>query len=176
MTRFKWIGVAAMLAVAAACSKTEQPAPVTGNAPSASDARRADERAIAERLAQQNAELEKKEQADREAADRQRYVQAMRGVTSRWLEAASAASSTGRSGLPPVIDKMGAIIGDMQAVNTNDCTAKARDAYVGAMSTIRDAYRQFQQETGAQSEESARKLGEGATKYEEAERALNSCQ
>ncbi len=143
---------------------------------SASEARRNDDRAIAERLAQQKAALDEAYARQRENEERQRRVDALRAITARWDEGLSEVGRTPRNEIGSSIKKLQAIKAEIETAEADDCTSKARVTLLSAMATALDALGMFQKETGSTiSEATNQKLQQGVDTLVNAKREMDAC-
>jgi hypothetical protein len=173
--------VAASLLVLSACGKKE---PVTSTTaaedPAAMVAR--ENREIAERLAQQKAELEGKNAQARVALDserskeaRQRNLAAFQEQRSKWNGPYGDAGRTLRQDIGPVIAKLEAVRSGVQSIKLDECTDKALATLASAMGQAIDAYKEFQQATGQPSEGVKNKLTESNIGFDKANAEAQTC-
>lgn len=174
----KYIVTLATLSLAATvfgCNDTSAPKEGTP-VESASEARRNDDRAIAERLAQQKAAIDEAYARQRENEERQRRVDALRAITARWDEVLSEVSRTPRNEIGASIKKLQAIKTEAEAAETDDCTSKARVTLLSAMAAASEALGMFQKETGSTvSEATNQKLQQGVDTLVNAKREMDAC-
>ena len=142
---------------------------------SASEAARNDDRAIAGRLATQKAAVDEAFEKGRANELRQRNVDALRAVSSRWDEVMSEAGRTGRSDIAGPLKKMQAIKSDADTVETDDCTSGARATLQSAMAASIEAYTMFQKETGPSGDATSQKLQQGADTARNAQQEMSAC-
>jgi hypothetical protein len=143
---------------------------------SASEAARNDSRASAARLAEQKAATDEAFEKGRAREERQRNVDALRAIGTRWGEGVIETSRTGRSDLAAPIRKLQQIKSDAEAVAVDDCTGKARTSLVASMSAAIAAYGMFQKETGDASDASKQQLETAGKLLTTAEQELTTCQ
>ena len=142
---------------------------------SASEAARNDSRDIAKRLAEQKADVDAKFSQERARELRQRNVDALRAVSSRWDEVMSEAGRTGRSDIAGPLKKMQAIKSDANTVETDDCTSGARATLQSAMAASIEAFNMFQKETGPSGDATTQKLQQGADLARNAQQEMAAC-
>ena len=142
---------------------------------SASEAARNDNQAIAGRLAQQKAAVDEAYARERFREQRQRYVDALRAVGTRWDESLDEASRTPRSAVAGAIKKLQAIKSDAELVEVDECTGGARAPLVSSMTASIEALSLFQKETGTGGEASGLKLQLAADLLFAAQREMNAC-
>ena len=175
MRQFLTVATLLLAATVFGCNDTSAPKegiPVE----SASEARRNDDRAIAERLAQQKAALDEAYARQRENEERQRRVDALRAITARWDEALGEVGRTPRNEIGASIKKLQAIKAEVEAAETDDCTSKARVTLLSAMAAASEALGMFQKETGNTiSEATNQKLQQGVDTLVNAKREMDAC-
>ena len=142
---------------------------------SASEAARNDNQAIAVRLAQQKAAVDEAYARERFREQRQRYVDALRAIGTRWDESLDEASRTPRSALAGAIKKLQAIKTDAELVEVDECTGGARATLVSSMTASIEALSLFRKETGTGGEASGLKLQLAADLLFAAQREMNAC-
>ena len=141
----------------------------------ASEAARNDDRDIAKRLAEQKGAVDAKFSLERARELRQRNVDAIRAVSSRWDEVMSEAGRTGRSDIAGPLKKMQTIKSDADTVETDDCTSGARATLQSAMATSIEAFNMFQKETGPSGDATTQKLQQGADTARNAQQEMSAC-
>lgn len=142
---------------------------------SASEAMRNDDRAIAERLAEQKGAADKNYQQQRAADERKQLAESLTAVGRKVSDVIEEASRTGRSSLAPVLTKMADVKKEVDAVAVNDCTGGARASLAAALATAIDVYTQFSKESGAASDAAQQRLVQVATQFADYEKALGAC-
>lgn len=157
-----------------ACGDKPAPAPET-RVESASEAARNDNRAIAERLAEQKAATDAAFEQGRARAEREQMVEALSAVGRRWSDALNEIGSVGRSDLAPAIKKLETLKAEAEAVPVNDCTGKARVAMSASMAMSIDTYNQFRAGTGKPDDAMQQKLQQAAVQFSEYEKQLGGC-
>ena len=142
---------------------------------SASEAARNDNQAIAVRLAQQKAAVDEAYARERSREQRQRYVDALRAVGTRWDESLDEASRTPRSAVAAAIKKLQTVKSDAESVEVDECTGGARATLLSSMTAAIEAFSLFQKETGTGGEASGLKLQLAADLLFAAQREMNAC-
>lgn len=143
---------------------------------SASEAARNDSRASAARLAEQKASTDEAFEKNRAREERQRNVEALRAISTRWSDGLSETGRTGRSEIGTAIQKLQQIKSDAEAVIVDDCTGKARTPLVTSMLAAITAYGMFQKETGDASDASKQQLETAAQLLTTSQQELAACQ
>ncbi len=131
--------------------------------------------AIAERLAEQKAALDSSTQRERALAERKQHIDSLHDISKRWVEAVGLAGRTGRSDLAGPIAKMEAIKSELEGLAMDTCASEGRSLLLSAINTGLEAYKQFQQQTGAANEALVEKLGESSKLVADSQQALNAC-
>ena len=142
---------------------------------SASEAARNDDRAIAVRLAAQKAAVDEAFQRERAREERQRNVDALRAVGTRWEAGLNEAGLTPRSDIAGLIKKLLAIKTDAETVGVDDCTGNARTQLVSSMATSIEAFSMFQKEKGESGEATTQKVQQGADLLRAAQGEMSAC-
>jgi hypothetical protein len=142
---------------------------------SASEAARNDERAIAKRLAEQKGATDEAFQRQRANESRQRNVDALRAIATRWNDSLSQASLTPRSDIAEPLKKLQTIKSDADTVEVDDCTGSARATLQSAMSASIEAFSLFQKETGPSADSTTQKIQQGADLLRAAQREISAC-
>jgi hypothetical protein len=175
MNRIPVMTIVVCLMIAGGCGKEAPRANQDGRTQTASEARQIDERSIAERLDQQKSATDDKGTRDRQQAERNVKLDALRGVGRRWNDALTEATKTGRSDIGGPMEKMQAAKRDAEAVSVDDCTAKARDTLLSSMTVGLDAYNLFRQQSGPVSDAVSAKLQDAIAQLGESDRQLAAC-
>ena len=142
---------------------------------SASEAARSDDRAIATRLASQKAAVDEAYQKGRASELRQRNVDALRAVSTRWSAVLAEASGTPRFDIAAPLKKLQTIKGELDTVEVDDCTGAARITLQSAMAASIDAFSTFQKETGVTADTTTQKIQQGADLLRAALQEMNAC-
>ena len=142
---------------------------------SASEAARNDDRAIAGRLATQKAAVDEAFDKGRANELKQRNVDALRAVTTRFSDGLNQASSTGRSDIAAPLKKLQAIKAEADTVEVDACTSGARTTLQSAMSASIEAFSMFQKETGASGDATTQKVQQGADLLRTAIQEMEAC-
>ena len=160
---------------ASLCACGEKPvAPAEVRVESAGEALRNDNRAIAQRLAEQKAAVDAASEQQRASNERQQFVESLAPIGKRWLDVAGEAERTVRSDLGPVIKKLDTLKSEADAIAVNDCTGQARAVLSSSMATTIEAYSLFRKETG-KAEAAQQKLDQASTQLAEYEKKLAGC-
>lgn len=134
------------------------------------------EKEIAARLAEQKKALDEQTSKDRDSADRIRRVKLVADMGRNWSSAVNEVRAAPRSKLAEPIAKMEALRNEAQAMDTDSCTAPARDTLVRAMNTMIDAVKAFQsQGTGDQTEAVTKATTESQNLFGESNKQLLAC-
>ena len=141
----------------------------------AGDAMRNDDRAIAQRLAEQKTAVESAYRLAEAAEERQKAIDAVNQVIKRWDGAVEVASSTKRTELEGPVKQLQAIKGEAEAMPVNDCTGIARATLVNSMNTTMEAIAMFRKETDKASEATKEKHNNGADLLAESAAQLSKC-
>lgn len=160
--------------VLAACGD-KPAAPAVTRVESASEAARNDNRAIAERLAEQKGTADAAFEEGRARAEREQLVESLAAVGRRWSDALNEIGGIGRSDLAPAIKKLEAIKAEAEAVTVNDCTGKARGSMTASMAGSIDTYNQFRAGTGKPDDAMQQKLQQAAVQFSDYEKQLGGC-
>lgn len=150
-------------------------APAETRVESASEAARNDNRAIAERLAEQKAAADAAFEQGRARAEREQFAESLAAVGRRWSDALTAIGSVGRSDLAPAIKKLETLKAEADAVAVNDCTGQARGTLTASMSASIDTYNQFRAGTGKPDDAMQQKLQQAAVQFSDYEKQLGTC-
>ena len=142
---------------------------------SASDATRNDSRAIAGRFAEQKAAADEAFEKGHAREARQRNVDTLRAIGSRWNDALNEATRTGRSDIAGPIKKLQAIKSEADTVEVDDCTGNARTTLQSAMTVFIDAFSTFQKETGNSGEATTQKAQQGTDLLRTAQQEMEAC-
>ena len=142
---------------------------------SASEAARNDDRAIAGRLATQKAAVDEAFDKGRANELKQRNVDALRAVTTRFSDGLNQASSTGRSDIAAPLKKLQAIKAEADTVEVDACTSGARTTLQSAMAASIEAFSMFQKETGASGDATTQKVQQGADLLRTAIQEMEAC-
>ena len=149
--------------------------PADARVESASEAARNDNRAIADRLAEQKGAADTAFEEGRARAEREQLVESLAGVGRRWNDALNEIGSVGRSDLAPAIKKLEALKAEAEAVTVNECTGKARGAMTASMANSIDIYNQFRAGTGKPDDATQQKLQQAAAQFGDYEKQLGGC-
>ena len=166
-----WMVIAA--AVLAGCNKPLPPPEIP--VISAGEAMRADDRAIAERLAKQRADTDSAFEQERARQERQQFVDALTPVGRRLSAALDESAGVARKDIDGAIKKMEAIKSDVGAAAINECTTKARDTMLASVSAAIDALNSFKKETGTGSEATQKKFQDALYQMVAYEKQLAVC-
>lgn len=142
---------------------------------SASEAARNDDRAIAGRLATQKAAVDDAFEKGRANELRQRNVDALRAVSTRFTEGLGEASRTPRSDIAAPLKKLQTIKTEADAVEVDACTGAARTTLLSAMAASIEAFSLFQKETGASGDATTQKIQQGADLLRTALQEMEAC-
>lgn len=142
---------------------------------SASEAARNDDRAIAGRLATQKAAVDEAFEKGRANEFRQRNVDALRVVSTRFSDALSQASSTARSDIAAPLKKLQTIKTEADTVEVDACTGAARTTLQSAMAASIEAFSMFQKETGVSGDATTQKVQQGADLMRTAIQEMEAC-
>ena len=142
---------------------------------SAGDAMRNDDRAIAQRLAEQKAAVETAYRLAEAAEERQKAIDAVNQVIKRWDGAVEVASNTKRTELDGPVKQLQAIKAEAEAMPVNDCTGIARATLVNSMNTTMEAIAMFRKETDKASDATKEKHNKGADLLAESTTQLSKC-
>lgn len=142
---------------------------------SASEAARSDDRAIASRLASQKAAVDEAYQKGRANELRQRNVEALRDVSTRWRAALAEASGTPRSEIAALLKKLQALKSEADTIEVDDCMGAARKTLQSAMATTIDALSSFQKETGVTADTTTQKIQQGSDLLQAALQEMDAC-
>ena len=142
---------------------------------SASEAAKNDDRAIASRLATQKAAVDEAFEKGRANELRQRNVDALRAVSTRFSDALNQASGTGRSDIAPPLKKLQSIKTETDSVEVDACTAAARTTLQSAMAASIEAFTLFQKETGVSGDATTQKVQQGADLMRTALQEMEAC-
>lgn len=142
---------------------------------SASDALRNDDRAIAGRLATQKATVDEAFEKGRATELRQRNIDALRAISTRFTEGLSAARRTPRSDIAAPLKKLQAIQTEADTVDVDDCTGAARTTLQSAMAASIEAFSMFQKEKGESAETTTQKVQQGADLLRAAQQEMDAC-
>ena len=154
----------------------ESKPPVTPAAiETAGDAMRNDNRAIAQRLAEQKTAVETAYRLVEAAEERQKAIDAVNQAIKRWDGAVEAASNTKRTELDGSVKQLQAIRAEAEAMPVNDCTGIARATLVNSMNTTMEAIAMFRKDTGKASEATKEKHNKGADLLAESTAQLSNC-
>ena len=173
----KLIGMLAGTVLCAAltgCGESEPPANPAAME-TAGDAMRNDDRAIAQRLAEQKTAVESAYRLAEAAEDRQKAIDAVNQVIKRWDGAVEVASSTKRTELEGPVKQLQAIKAEAEAMPVNDCTGIARAPLLNSMNTTLEAIAMFRKETDKASEATKEKHNNGADLLAESAAQLSKC-
>ncbi len=166
----------ALLLSAVCCGCGEKPAPrVDVKVESAGEAFKNDQRDIEKRFSEQKAAADANSQRESANVDRQKYVDAMIAVAQKVSAAVSDAGRTGRSDFPALIKRVEALKTEVNAVDADDCTGKARASLQDAISTTLDAFNLFAKEKGAAGKESSEKLAQAVEQLDTIGQELGRC-
>lgn len=154
------MGMAAMLVVAIVGCKKEEPPKVEAIDPNA-ELRKTNED-IAKRLAEQKAEVEKKNDAARSVADSERAVQDKRqsaeaaitvvnDMKSKWETLLAEANKTPNTEIADLLKRMDGVKTEVQSHKGDECTEGARITLLAGVSQGYDAYREFSTATAVTS-------------------------
>ena len=174
MNRIVTLVIIFLVATLAGCNDATPPKSEV-RVESASEAARNDDRAIAVRLAQQKAAVDEAYARERIRELRQRSVDALRAISSRWDQSLDEANRTFRSEIAGVIKKLQTIKNDMESVEVDDCTSGARATLASSMDATIEGLNIFQSETGTGTGASALKLQSGSDILYAAQREVNAC-
>lgn len=159
----------------AACSKQAPQSTTTAEA-NAPRSVAEQEKELAAKLAEQKKELDEQTSKDRDAAERIRRVKLVADMGRNWSNAVNEVRAAPRSKLAEPISKMEALRNEAQGMDTDSCTAPARDTLVRAMNTMIDAVKAFQsQGTGDQTEAVTKATTESQNLFGESNKQLLAC-
>lgn len=142
---------------------------------SASEAAKNDDRAIAARLATQKAAVDTAFEKGRANEARQRNVDVLSAVSTRWSSSLAEASRTPRTGIAEPLKKLQAVKSEADTVEVDDCTGGARATLQSAMAASIDAFSAFQKETGASGDATTQKIQQGADLLRAALQEMDAC-
>lgn len=155
--------------------KPAEPPKSDARVESASEAARADDRAIATRLASQKAAVDEAYQKARASELKLRNVEALRVVSTRWSAALAEASSAPRVVVATLLKKLQTIKGELDTVEVDDCTGAARITLRSAMTASIDAVSAMEKETGVRADTTTQKLQQGADLLSAALQEMDAC-
>lgn len=155
--------------------KPAEPPKSEARVESASEAARSDDRAIATRLASQKAAVDEAYQKGRANELRQRNVDALRAVSTRWSAALTEASGTPRSEIAAPLKKLQALKSEADTIEVDDCMGAAQKTLQSAMAATIDALSSFQKETGVTADTTSQKIQQGADLLQAALQQMDEC-
>ena len=174
MKHIAMIVTVALTATTFGCKDASSPKTET-RVESASEAARSDDRAIAERLAQQKASIDAEYEKGRARESRQRYVDILRDVSKRWESGLNEARRTPRSDIAAQITKLQVILKDSNTVDVDDCSSGARASLQTSMATSIEAFGMFQKETGESGDATTQKVTQAAEQLRKALAEIEAC-
>ena len=134
-----------------------------------------DSGAIAGRHASQKASVDEAYQKGRANELRQRNVDALRAVGTRWSAALAEASGTPRSEIAAPLKKLQALKSEADTIEVEDCMGAARKTLQSAMAATIDALSSFQKETGVSADTTSQKIQQGADLLQAALQQMDEC-
>ncbi len=179
----KTVVVALALLALAACKRQEAPKLEAIDPNKELQATNAD---IAKRLADQNAEVEAKNAAAREATDRQRADQASRQgaeaalnavatLKSKWDGLLNEANKTPATEFAGLLGRMDGVKTEVQQIKGDECSEPARITLLAGISQGYDTYREFSAANVAPTPAVQKKLDDSRALVERAESDLQAC-
>jgi predicted nuclease with TOPRIM domain len=177
------IGMAALLLVTLAACKKEEPPKVEAIDPN--QELRQTNADIAKRLAEQKAEVEKKNDAARGVADSERAVQEKRqsaeaaitvvgDMKSKWETLLAEANKTPNTEIADLLKRMDGVKTEVQSHKGDECTEGARITLLAGVSQGYDAYREFSTAT-AVTPALQKKVDDSRTLLARADAELQAC-
>jgi flagellar motor protein MotB len=172
----KIISLATVFLIATTFGCKDAPAPKTQvNVESASEAARNDDRAIAKRLSEQKSAVDEKFSRERAQEARQRNVDALRALASRWQDGLIEASGTPRFDIAGPLKKLQSIKAEADTIEVDDCTGSARITLQSSMAASMEAFTMFQKETGESADATTNKVQQGADLLLASRRQMDAC-
>ncbi len=164
-----------LISALAACSKKAPESTTTAEA-NAPRPVAEQEKELAAKLAEQKKALDEQTSKDRDAAERIRRVKLVADMGRSWSNAVNEVRAAPRSKLGEPISKMESLRSETQSMDTDSCTAPARDTLLRAMNTMIDAVKAFQaQGSGDQTDAVTKATTESQNLFAESNKQLLAC-